>query len=303
MHSLTHSDYTPLRENNSTPADYITLLKPGVMALVVFTGFTGMWLAPGELHPFVQLLTVVCIALGSGAGAAFNMWYDRDIDPLMQRTAKRPIPQGRITPGDALAFAWLLTFTSVTLLSLATNLVAGGMLAFAIFFYAVIYTQWLKRTTSQNIVIGGAAGAFPPVIGWVAMTGDIMHPYPWVLFLITFFWTPPHFWALALYRNADYARARVPMLPAVAGETVTKWHMAGHSVLLIIASLIPAMLGWAGVLYGVTAMLAGGYFLYRLSMLARDTREQSCKQMFGYSIVYLFIVYCALCIDYVMIGL
>ena len=252
--------------------DYFTLLKPGVMALVVFTGAVGMWMAPGHLHPFMQVVTVLSIALGSGAGAAINMWYDRDIDAIMKRTANRPIPSGRVAADDALFLGLALAGLSVGLLALAVNLVAAGWLAFAIFFYAVVYTMLLKRATPQNIVIGGAAGAFPAVIGWAASSPDAAW-MPWILFAIVFLWTPPHFWALAVYRHDDYRNARVPMLPVTAGIPATKRQILLYSLLLIAASLAPLLAG-SGMMYGAVALLlaASGGTPYVLGAIqaARD---------------------------------
>lgn len=279
----------------STVGDYLTLLKPGVMSLVVFTGFAGMMLAPGDLHPFLQLVVVLSVALGSGAGGALNMWYDRDIDAVMLRTASRPVPSGRIMPEDALVFGVALSFISVTLLWLAVGALPAVVLLFAILYYAVVYTAWLKRRTPQNIVIGGAAGAFPPVIGWAAVTGDIS-AMPVVLFLIVFLWTPPHFWALALYRNADYTRAGVPMMPVVAGVESTKRQMVAYSLLTLLASLAPCMFG-AGMAYGVVAFALGAWFVLHSLRVLKDTSDASAKRMFGYSIFYLFALFSALMAD------
>ncbi|NBO18896.1 MAG: protoheme IX farnesyltransferase, partial [Proteobacteria bacterium] len=216
----------------STVGDFVTLMKPGVMSLVVFTGVAGMAVAPGHLHPLQMFLTLLCIALASGAGAAMNMWYDRDIDAIMARTASRPIPAGRVVPDDALAFGLFLGAFSVMIMGLALNWVAGLLLASAIAFYVLIYTMWLKRSTPQNIVIGGAAGAFPPMIGWAAVTGDITLESV-LLFAIIFLWTPPHFWALALFKNGDYAKAGVPMMPVVKGAAHTKQLMIFYTWLLL----------------------------------------------------------------------
>ncbi|MGE0753766.1 MAG: heme o synthase, partial [Alphaproteobacteria bacterium] len=246
---------------SSSVSDYITLLKPGVMSLVVFTGAVGMLVAPGQINWFQQLLTLMCIAMASGAGAAMNMWYDCDIDAIMKRTATRPVPAGRIAPDDALAFGVFLSAASVMLMGLALNWLAAGILGFAIFFYAVVYTMWLKRSTPQNIVIGGAAGAFPPMIGWAATAGSITLE-PVLLFAIIFLWTPPHFWALALYKNEDYARAGVPMLPVVAGKETTRLQMLVYTVLLVACTLALGGLGLAGWLYTVGAALLGAGFLY-----------------------------------------
>jgi protoheme IX farnesyltransferase len=282
--------------NESSLKDYLTLLKPGVMSLVVFTGAAGLWMAPVAIHPFYQLITILCIALGSGAGAALNMWYDRDIDALMARTAKRPIPAGRIAADDALALGIMLSLASVSLLGLAVSVVAAAWLAFAIFFYAVIYTMLLKRATAQNIVIGGLAGALPALIGWVAASPEpaLM---PWLMVALVFLWTPPHFWALALYRSSDYAAANVPMLPVVAGVAVTKRHILGYSILLVAASL-SLMLAGAGMLYAVAAALLGGNFLRHAILVYRSDEPKLAMRMFGYSILYLFLLFGALLADH-----
>ena len=280
----------------ATLREHFSQLKPGVMALVVFTGAAGVWLAPGSMHPFMQALSILAIALGSGAGAAINMWYDRDIDAVMKRTQKRPIPSGKIAADDTLALGLMLAVASVALLGLASNWIAAAWLAFAIFFYAVIYTMWLKRFTPQNIVIGGAAGAFPAVIGWAAVTGESMALMPWILFAIVFFWTPPHFWALALYRHDDYAKAGVPMLPVVAGSASTKRHIVIYSVLLVAISLSPVAAG-AGMVYLLISALLGAYFLYLAVVTARSDVPRDAMRLFGYSILYLFVLFAALLID------
>ncbi len=278
--------------------DYFTLLKPGVMSLVVFTGAAGMWMAPGHLHPFYQVITILCIALGSGAGAALNMWYDRDIDALMTRTAKRPIPAGRIAADDALALGIMLAVLSVSMLSLVVNVLAAAWLAFAIFFYAVIYTMWLKRATAQNIVIGGLAGALPALIGWVAKSPEpaLM---PWLMVAIVFFWTPPHFWALALYRHDDYKRAGVPMLPVTAGIASTKRHIFVYTLLMIAVSLSPVLAG-SGLIYAVGASLLGLNFLRHAITVLRSDEPKLAMRMFGYSILYLFALFALLLIDHFM---
>lgn len=280
----------------SSLKDYFTLLKPGVMSLVVFSGAVGMWLAPGHLHPLQMALTILCIAVGSGAGGAMNMWYDGDIDAIMLRTSRRPVPSGRITPDNALAFGCVLALFSVLVLGMATNWLAAGILAFAIFFYAVVYTMWLKRSTPQNIVIGGAAGAFPPIIGWAAMTGDVSL-LSVILFLIIFLWTPPHFWALALYRSGDYAKANVPMLPVVAGVASTKKHIVFYSYLLALASIAPAVLGLLGGVYGACAFVLGANFIFMAHKVARSDADRDAKALFGYSILYLFLLLAAMPLD------
>lgn len=284
----------------SSIRDYITLLKPGVMSLVVFTGVVGMVMAPGSIHPFLGLIAILSIALGSGAGAAINMWYDRDIDAIMKRTMNRPLPAGRIAADDALMMGIMLALLSVTLLGMATNWFAAFMLAFAIVFYAVVYTMLLKRTTAQNIVIGGAAGAFPPVIGWAAVTGDAT-VLPWIMFAIIFLWTPPHFWALALYRHDDYAKANVPMLPVTAGARSTKRHIIGYSLLLIGSSLAPLAVGCSAI-YGVIAALLGARFLQLALVVQRSDVPRDAMRLFGYSILYLFALFSAFILDKVALG-
>ncbi|MFO0388265.1 MAG: heme o synthase [Alphaproteobacteria bacterium] len=280
----------------STVGDYITLLKPGVMSLVVFTGGAGMLVAPGHINLLQQFMTLLCIAMASGAGAAMNMWFDRDIDAIMKRTQKRPVPAGRVAPEDALAFGLFLSAASVMLMSLALNWVAAALLAFAIFFYVVIYTMWLKRLTPQNIVIGGAAGAFPPMIGWAAVTGDITLQSI-LLFMIIFLWTPPHFWALALYRSGDYEKAGVPMMPVVAGSESTKRQMGFYTCLLTICCLSLPFLGMAGVLYAGCATVLSVVFLYHIYKVVGDTSDKWAKKTFGFSILYLFMLFTVLVLD------
>ncbi|MSP83925.1 MAG: protoheme IX farnesyltransferase [Alphaproteobacteria bacterium] len=276
--------------------DFVALLKPRVMSLVVFTGFTGLVLAPGSLHPALAIIAVFCIALGAGAAGALNMWYERDIDALMSRTANRPIPAGRMAPGTAVAFATPLAVSSVTILGLATNWVAAGLLAFSILFYVLVYTVWLKRRTPQNIVIGGAAGALPPVIGWAAVTGGV-DLLPLALFLLVFLWTPPHFWALALVRRGDYARAGVPMLPVVAGLEATRWHILAYSGLLLPVSLIPVALGAIGWIYGVAAAALGALFIAGALRVVTTRTDAAAQRLFGFSILYLALLFVALLID------
>jgi len=282
--------------------DYVALLKPRVMSLVVFTAVIGLLLAPGGIHPAIGLIAILCIAVGAGGSGALNMWYDAEIDAVMSRTANRPIPAGRATRGEALALGLICSGFSVGTLGLATNWVAAGLLAFTIFFYAVIYTMWLKRATPQNIVIGGAAGAFPPMIGWAAVTGDISLPSV-VLFLIIFLWTPPHFWALALYKQGDYAAAGIPMLPNVAGEPATKRQIVLYSIVLVAVSFAPLAIHMSGWIYGVIAALTGASFLYlavRLA-IARDglAMKKVARALFTYSLSYLFVIFLALMTDHV----
>ncbi|GLQ10797.1 protoheme IX farnesyltransferase [Devosia yakushimensis] len=284
--------------------DYLALLKPNVMQLVVFTAIVGLVVAPGTINPIVAVIAIVCIAIGAGASGALNMWYDADIDAIMSRTANRPIPAGRITKGEALVFGCVLSVFSVALLGLATNWVAGGLLAFTIFFYVVIYTMWLKRSTPQNIVIGGAAGAFPPMVGWAAVTGSISLESV-ALFLIIFLWTPPHFWALALYKQSDYGAAGVPMMPNVAGEASTKLQILLYTVLLAASALLPTWLGFTGAIYTSVAVITGASFLFLAWRLYR-TREdvpmrKAARVVFNYSLSYLFVLFFALLADNLLV--
>src|SRR2546426_723601 len=239
--------------------DFITLMKPRVMLLAVFTALVGLIIAPGDLDPLLGSIAILAIAAGAGAAGVLNMWYDADIDAVMTRTAMRPIPRGRVSRAEALAFGLMLAAGSIAVLGFAVNIAAAALLAFTIFFYVVVYTMWLKRQTPQNIVIGGAAGAFPPVIGWVAATGRI-GVEPLILFLIIFLWTPPHFWALSLNRSDEYARAGVPMLPVVAGRLATTRQILVYSVLLVPISLLPSALGFGGMIYAVTAAICVAIF-------------------------------------------
>jgi len=292
-------DNHPISAAGGSVEDYFALLKPSVMSLVVFTALVAMLLAPGGIHPVEGFISILAIALGGGASGALNMWYDADIDAIMSRTANRPIPAGRVERGDALAIGLALSVFSVTMLGLAANWFAAGLLAFTIFFYAVVYTIWLKRRTPQNIVIGGAAGAFPAMVGWAAVTGGVSLE-SFVLFLIVFMWTPPHFWALALYKQSDYGAAGVPMMPNVAGETSTKWQILAYTVLLVICTLAPSFLGFAGKVYTVVAVMTGGAFLYfalRLIPVEGVEMRKAARSLFAYSLSYLFIVFFALLVD------
>ena len=273
--------------------DYIRLLKPRVMSLVVFSGFAGLFVAPGDMHWVLAAVAVLCIAVGAGAAGAINMWYDRDIDAVMLRTRGRPIPRGKVAPDDALAFGGVLAFGSVFLMALAVNYVSAALLAGAILFYVFIYTMWLKRSTPQNIVIGGAAGAFPPMIGWAAVTGNVGIEAI-VLFSLIFFWTPPHFWALALYREGDYAKVGVPMLPVVAGKAATKRQMLIYTILLFPLGIAPTLLGFAGLAYAAAATVLGGVFIAYAIWVMRDESDKAAKGMFRYSIWYLFAIFGAL---------
>ena len=272
-------------------SDYWALLKPRVMSLVIFTALAGMVAAPGTLHPILAFTALLCIAVGAGASGALNMWYDADIDARMARTSGRPIPQGRVSADEALTLGTILSVGSVLVFGLLVNWVAGALLALTISFYVFVYTMWLKRRTAQNIVIGGAAGAFPPMIGWAAVTGSVSFESI-VLFLIIFMWTPPHFWALALYRSDDYARVGVPMLPVVAGPDETRRQIWIYSLLLAPVTLVPWMLGTAGRVYLATAIVAGGVFLraaWRVYAVREgDDAARWARQLFGISIAYLF---------------
>ena len=278
-------------------ADYVEILKPRVMSLVVFTGLVGLVLAPGHIHPLLGAVAVVCIAVGAGAAGAINMWYDRDIDAMMRRTRGRPLPAGRMMPGEALGFGVALGVGAVLIMGLAVNCVAAELLALTIGFYILVYTIWLKRRTPQNIVIGGAAGAFPPMIGWAAVTGDI----GWgaiALFAIIFFWTPPPFWALSLYRTADYAAAGVPMLPVVAGPAETKRQMLLYTLVLWPVSLAPWLLGIGGLLYGVGALLLSALFTGSAVLVWRDTTDRNARRMFAFSLLYLLLIFSLLLVDH-----
>lgn len=281
----------------ATVKDFITLLKPGVMALVVFSGWVGMFLAPNHLHPFLQNAVLVAIALASGGAGALNMWYDRDIDLLMKRTQDRPIPAGLIAPQDAFIFGILLIVFSVLIMGFATNYMAAFWLAFSVFFYVVIYTIGLKRLTVHNIVIGGAAGALPPLIGWVAVTGEISLE-AFLLFLVIFLWTPPHFWALALTKAEEYKRANIPMLPTIAGPQTTKKQILIYSFLLIMASYSFPYLFNYGWLYGTIVTILNLFWLFFAFKLYFYNHNSEAMRLFGFSILYLFLLLGALVIDY-----
>jgi protoheme IX farnesyltransferase len=287
--------------------DWLMLLKPRVMLLVVYTGAIALMVAPAPMHPVLALAAILAIAVGGGAAGALNMWYDRDIDAQMRRTSTRPVPAGRIEPDDALGFGIVLAVASVLVMGLAANWFAAALLAGSIAFYVLVYTAWLKRRTPQNIVIGGAAGAFPPAIGWAAATGDLTFA-PVVLFAIIFFWTPPHFWALSLWTHADYARAGVPMLPVTHGARATRVQILVYTVLLLPVGLTPYALGFAGPVYGVAALLLGLNFIRHGLLVLREAQDETgistvkdraAKRAFGYSIAYLFALFGALAVDHV----
>ena len=276
--------------------DYLALLKPRVMSLVVFTALVGLLVAPGHLHPVLGFTALLCIAIGAGAAGALNMWYDADIDAVMTRTANRPIPAGRIAPREALGFGMTLAVSSVIVLGLLVNWLAAALLAFTIVFYIVIYTMWLKRSTPQNIVIGGAAGAFPPMIGWAAATGGIGLESI-LLFLIIFFWTPPHFWSLSLCRAEEYARAGVPMLPVVAGLQETRRQIVNYSLALVPIALTPWLFGYAGIIYAATALVLGCLMVLLALQLRATATEGAARYLFAYSVLYLFLIFAMLLVD------
>jgi heme o synthase len=303
------TDLTAVEQNRQAAAfavseasvgDYVALMKPRVMSLVVFTALVGLMVAPGHLHPVLGFAALLCIAIGAGAAGALNMWFDADVDAVMSRTASRPIPAGRVLPQEALGFGMTLAVGSVAVLGLVANWLAAGLLAFTIFFYVAIYTAWLKRSTPQNIVIGGAAGAFPPMIGWAAATGAIGLESI-LMFLVIFFWTPPHFWALSLWRTQDYARAGIPMLPVVAGPAETRRQILIYALALVPVGASPWLFGYAGLIYGITAVAAGAAMAHLALQLYRfgDTPagDRAAKRLFGLSILYLFLLFAVLLID------
>jgi len=289
--------------SEASVGDYIALMKPRVMSLVVFTALVGLMVTPGHLHPVLGFAALLSITIGAGAAGALNMWYDADIDAVMRRTSRRPIPAGRVLPREALAFGVTLAIGSIAVLGLVANWLAASLLAFTIFFYVAVYTMWLKRATPQNIVIGGAAGAFPPMIGWAAATGTIGLESV-LLFLIIFFWTPPHFWALSLWRAEEYARAGIPMLPVVAGRAETRRQILLYSIILAPVGASPWLLGYAGLLYGVTAIVAGaamiGLSLHIMALGDEDEGLRAAKRLFGVSILYLFVLFAVLLIDHLL---
>ena len=288
------------RISEASAGDFFALLKPRVMSLVVFTAFAGLVLAPGSIHPVMGLFAIICIAVGAGASGALNMWYDADIDAVMARTATRPIPAGKIAPSEALGFGLVLSAFSVAILGLAVNTLSAGLLAFTIFFYAVIYTMWLKRSTPQNIVIGGAAGAFPPMIGWACVTGGVSIDSI-CLFMIIFLWTPAHFWALALFKMKEYGAVGVPMMPNVAGIPSTKRQIAFYAVLTAVTGVLPTFTGLSSIGYGIVAGLLGIVFVHCAIAVWRmadgDEKMVPAKKLFGYSIFYLFAIFSALMVD------
>lgn len=288
--------HVTVADTPATVGEFFQLMKPRVMSLVIFTGFAGMFLAPGQMHPILAAVALFAIAAGAGASGAINQWYDRDIDAVMSRTRNRPIPAGRVVPAEALALGIVISFLSVLLLSLTSNLLAGGLLAFTIFFYAVIYTVWLKRSTAQNIVIGGAAGALPPMVGWAAVTGSVSIESI-ALFALIFIWTPPHFWALALVKNDDYKQAGVPMLPVVAGAAETRKQILIYALILAPTGLAPYALSMTSILYPAIAAVMGIIFVGLAVSLYRKPSDAAAWKLFKFSIFYLFILFAALIAD------
>jgi protoheme IX farnesyltransferase len=284
------------RVSEATAGDFVALLKPRVMSLVVFTAFVGLLAAPVAPNPLIAVIAILSIAVGAGASGSLNMWYDADIDAIMTRTAARPVPAGKVLPGEALIFGLVLSALSVMTLGVLVNWLAGFLLAFTIFFYAVVYTIWLKRSTPQNIVIGGAAGAFPPMIGWAAATGSVGLESV-ILFLIIFLWTPPHFWALALFKCEDYARAGIPMMPNVAGAASTRRQILAYALVVAPVAVLPWALGYTTAFYGITAVLLGAGFVYYawkvFAMTDADRSMRPAKALFGYSLLYLFAIFAA----------
>ncbi len=297
MSILETSQTADVRFSEADAGDYFQLLKPRVMSLVVFTALVGMIVAPGPINPFLAFVSILAIAVGAGASGALNQWYDADIDAIMSRTKSRPIPSGKILGREALAFGLILSLLSVMTLGLYANWLAGSLLAFTIFFYAVVYTMWLKRSTPQNIVIGGAAGAFPPMIGWACVTGTVTIESI-VLFMIIFLWTPPHFWALALFKAKDYGAAGIPMMPNVAGEASTKLQILLYAILVAPIGVAPWYLGFAGPVYGVASAILGALFVWHAFKVWRmpeaDRAMVPAKKLFGFSLVYLFALFAIL---------
>ncbi len=286
---------------SSSVRDFYDLMKPRVMSLVIFTSFVGLVLSPINIHPFIALIAIICIAIGAGASGVLNMWYDSDIDGLMKRTINRPIPAGNINKNEALTYGMVISAGSVVIMGILINWSASFLLAFTIFFYAVIYTMWLKRRTMQNIVIGGAAGAFPPVIGWLS-TGAPITIEPVILFLIIFLWTPPHFWALAIVTSGDYEKASIPMMPNVVGDNYTKRQIVYYSVIMSISVIVPYYIGMVSILYLIPAIILSLIFIIISLQLLKSSDEQKqkkySKKLFLYSILYLFLIYILFLIDY-----
>ena len=273
--------------------DYIMLMKPRVMSLVVFTAFCGMWLAPGTIHPIIGFAAIFFIAIGAGSAAAINMWYDRDIDAIMKRTQKRPIITGAVEPDEALSFGIITAFISILLMVLCVNIISAALLTLTILYYVFIYTMWLKRSSILNVVIGGVAGALPPMIGWATVSGDITWG-SFTLFAIIFIWTPPHSWALALFRVQDYRDCKVPMMPVIKGEIYTKKQIFFYSILMVITVSIPYFLGMVSSVYLVISSLLSSVFLYYAALLFKDEDGIRAKKLFWFSILYLFVIFLSL---------
>jgi len=312
--------FNPSGLSLAEPSDFFALMKPRVMSLVVFTAWAGLVCAPGVLPLWKAFASIICIAAGAGASGALNMWYDADIDAQMSRTKKRPIPQGKMSPRAALGFGTIISLASIWMLYIASNMMAAAILAFTIFFYLVIYTMWLKRSTPQNIVIGGAAGAFPPMIGWAAVTGDITLNSV-LLFMIIFIWTPPHFWALALYKTGDYEKVGIPMMPNVKGAKATRNQIMGYSIFLAAIAIAPIFTGLGGPIFAVfsialnLAFLAMAYKVWtshagetasasdEASLYAVKAGDRAARNLFAYSIIYLFAIFGILALETVLRGL
>ncbi len=290
-----NSSTLPYEDNiGGSVKDYFMLMKPRVMSLVIFTAISGMLLAPGNIHPLIAFVAVLCIAIGAGSAAAINMWYDRDIDAIMKRTQKRPIVTGAVKADEALAFGAITGTMAVIMMAVSVNIISAVLLAFTILYYVYIYTIWLKRTSVQNVVIGGVSGALPPIIGWVSVTGNISWQ-AFSLFAIIFIWTPPHSWALALYRSDDYKNCNIPMMPVIKGILYTKKQIMLYSILMFFISLAPYFLNISTYLYLITAIISGLIFLYYAVNLFTDTEQnQVAKKLFWYSILYLFIIFLSL---------
>jgi heme o synthase len=297
------ADISGIRADQASVGDYFTLMKPRVMSLVVLTALTGMLAAPGSINPVLGFIAILSIAVGAGASGALNMWYDADIDAQMQRTAARPIPRGRVTAAEALSFGTFLSVASVLTLGLLVNWFAGAFLAFTIGFYIFVYTMWLKRRTAQNIVIGGAAGAFPPMVGWAAVTGGVSVE-SLLMFAIIFLWTPPHFWALALYRCRDYEKVGVPMLPVVSGPTETRRQIVLYSLVFVPVAIVPYFIGLGGITYLIVSALGGAYFLKLAFDVKRITEgregDATAKKLFLFSILYLFALFGVLLVEHIV---
>ncbi len=289
----TYSEAIKIPSIESSIKDYFLLMKPRVMALVIFTFASGLWLAPGYIHPLIAFIAILCTALGAGSAASVNMWYDRDIDAIMQRTKNRPLVVGSVEPEEALSFGIVLGFLSISIMAICINLLSALLLAITILYYIFVYTMWLKRSSPQNVVIGGVAGSLPPLIGWSSVTNNLSAE-SFVLFMIIFVWTPPHSWALALYRLEEYRQSSIPMLPVNKGKAYTKKYIVFYSVLMVLISIIPFFLKMSNIIYLFTAFTLGLIFLYYVFNLFRDETNQAAKKLFCYSIVYLFMIFLSL---------